>query len=70
MGKKRENPYTRFLVGGGTKFKGVVHIREKYYIYSSVLTLREAYAWTENKVKELEREFINAYVQSWEETKL
>lgn len=69
MGKKRENHYTRFLVGGETKFKGIIQVNKTYYIYSSVLPLREAYKWVENKVSELKQPFVKAYVQSWEETK-
>jgi hypothetical protein len=43
----------------------VVHVRNSYYIYSEVLTLREAYAWTEWKVKELNNQIVKAYVQTW-----
>jgi hypothetical protein len=65
MGKNRENHYKRYIGGGSTKFMGVVHVRNSYYIYSEVLTLREAYAWTEWKVKELNNQIVKAYVQTW-----
>lgn len=69
MGKKRKNPYIRLTKGTDTKFKGIIKVNKTYYIYSDVLPLREAYAWTENKVKELNQNFVKAYVQSWDETK-
>lgn len=69
MAKNRENHYRRLTSGSDTKFKGVVHVRESYYIYSTVLPLREAYAWTVEKVNELP-EYQKAYVQTWDETKL
>lgn len=65
MGKNRENHYKRFIGGGSTKFIGVVHVRNSYYIYSEVLTLREAFAWAETKVKEYNHQIVKAYVQTW-----
>lgn len=53
--------------GSQTKFKGVVVVNKTYYIYSDELKLREAYAWTEAKVLELEarnKSIIKAYVQT------
>lgn len=57
----------RLVVGSKTKFKGVIQVNKTYYIYSEVLPLREAYAWTEAKVLELEarnKSIIKAYVQT------
>lgn len=60
---------SRLISGSKTKFKGVIQVNKNYYIYSTVLPLREAYKWVENKVSELKQPFVKAYVQSWEETK-
>lgn len=68
MAKNRENHYRRLTTGSDTKFKGFVHVRDSYYIYSDVLPLRDAYKWVENKVSELKQPFVKAYVQTWTET--